>query len=119
MPRILIVEDDKALHAAYKTILTKEKYEIVSAFNGQEALDALEKTTVDLILLDITMPKMNGIEFLEKYNRLDGTKVIVFSNLDSEKDINKVYELGAHRYILKAWASPLELVKVVADTLKG
>lgn len=117
MPTILIVEDDKALHTAYRTILTKEKYNVLSAYNGQEALSVIEENKVDLILLDINMPKMNGIEFLENYKNINGTKVIVFSNLDSEKDINKVYDLGAHRYILKAWASPLELVKIVADTL--
>jgi len=117
MKKILIVEDDKALHAAYRTILEKEKYEVFGAYNGQEALDILDNKKVDLILLDISMPKMNGIEFLEKFANVSGTKVIVFSNLDSEKEINKVYELGAHRYILKAWASPLELVKVVKDTI--
>lgn len=117
MPKILIVEDDKSLHAAYKTILTKEGYEVLSAFNGQEALDLLEDQATDLILLDINMPKKNGIEFLEEFNNSKEAKIIVFSNLDSEKDIDKVYELGAHRYILKAWASPQELVKIVADTL--
>lgn len=117
MPTILIVEDDKALHAAYKTILSKEKYDVLSAYNGREALEIADNKSVDLILLDINMPKMNGIEFLENYKNSNGTKVIVFSNLDSEKEINKVYELGANRYILKAWASPLELIKIVADTL--
>ncbi len=119
MKKILIVEDDKSLHAAYRTILEKEKYEVHSAYNGEEALKELDKVTVDLILLDISMPKMNGIEFLEHFENEKDIKVIVFSNLDSEKDINRVYGLGAHRYILKAWASPLELVKVVADTLQA
>ena len=117
MPKILIVEDDKALHSAYKMILEKQKYSVLSAYNGQEALDVLADNTVDLILLDISMPKMNGIEFLEKFKNTKDVKVIVFSNLDTEKDIDRVYALGAHRYILKAWASPQELVKVVRDTL--
>ncbi len=119
MKRILVVEDDKSLHAAYRVILEKEKYKVFSAYNGEEALEELKELSVDLILLDISMPKMNGIEFLEHFENPNNVKVIVFSNLDSEKDINKVYELGAHRYILKAWASPLELVKVVKDTLKA
>lgn len=117
MPKVLIVEDDRALHNAYRTILEGEKYQVLSAYNGQEALDLLKTETPDIILLDITMPKMNGIEFLEHFDNPHDIKICVFSNLDSEKDINRVYELGAHRYILKAWASPQELVKLVKDTL--
>lgn len=117
MKKVLIVEDETTLHAAYKMILEQENYTVLSAFNGQEALDIVSNDEVDLILLDITMPKISGLEFLEKFEKNSKTKVIVFSNLDTEKDIDKAYELGAHRYILKAWASPRELVKLVNDTL--
>lgn len=115
--KILIVEDEIELHKAYKLILQAEKYEVLSAFNGQEALHLLEDSKVDLILLDIRMPTMDGKEFLQKFNNKYDAKIIVFSNLDAEKDIDEVYELGADRYILKAWASPQELVKVVKDNI--
>lgn len=120
---ILVVEDDHTLNDAFRTILTKEKYKVSSCFNGQEALDFItdkKNKSVDLILLDLLMPVMSGIEFLEKYDvKENDVPTIVFSNLDSQKDIDRVYELGADRYMLKAWASPKELVKVVQDSLKA
>lgn len=114
---VLVVEDDKALNDAYRLILEQEKYTVLSVFNGHEALEVLGSKKVDIILLDISMPKMDGIEFLEHFDNPTDIKICVFSNRDSESDINRVYELGAHRYILKAWASPRELVKLVKDTL--
>ena len=65
------------------------------------------------------MPHMNGIEFLKEVNRQHKSipKTIVFSNYDVQKDINEAFKYGATRYMLKAWASPKELVKVIEDTL--
>ena len=118
MAQILIVEDEQALHEAYKMILEKENHTVYSAFNGQEALDVLGKETPDLILLDLRMPKMNGLDFLRKFDKQSqNIKIIIFSNFDAQQEIEEAYKLGADRYILKAWASPKELVKVVNDEL--
>lgn len=118
---ILVVEDDHTLSEAFETILTKEGYQVSSALNGKEALQLLQSSKgkkVDLILLDLLMPTMSGIEFMEKFDvPKHGIPLIVFSNLDSQKDIDKVYELGATKYMLKAWASPKELAKIVRDTI--
>lgn len=123
MPRnkILIVEDEKVLNEAYQTILKKEGYDIAVAYDGEEALTVAEHFKPNLILLDLRMPKLDGIGFLEKYNATKKHKdveIIVFSNLDSQSDIDTAYDLGAKRYILKAWATPKELVNLVAETLK-
>jgi len=121
MPKhVLVVEDDHTLNSAFETILTKEGYKVTSSYNGQEALDFLadNSDSVDLILLDLLMPVMSGIEFLEHFDvKKHEVPVIVFSNLDSQKDIDRAYELGAEKYMLKAWASPKELVKIVKDTV--
>lgn len=118
---ILVVEDDHTLNEAFNTILTKEGYRVSRVNNGKEALEMLESAqaeSVDLILLDLLMPTMGGIEFMQKFDvPKHSIPVIVFSNLDSEKDIDKVYELGATKYMLKAWASPKELAKIVRDTI--
>ena len=118
MARILIVEDEKALSVAYQTILQKHGFTTSVATNGEEALDAIAKDVPDLILLDMMMPKMNGLELLR---RLNGTfpadKVIVFSNQDNQEDIDEAFKLGANRYLLKSWASPGDLVKVVNAAL--
>jgi two-component system response regulator VicR len=93
---------------------------VSSAFNGQEALDLLQEDQVDLILLDIIMPVMDGAEFLRRlHGKTKKVPVIVFSNLDSESKISEVYQLGATHYMLKAWASPKELVKIVKRSLSS
>lgn len=115
--RILIVEDDNALNDAFSTVLTKEGFTVESAFNGKEALETVKQTPPDLILLDLLMPVMDGKEFLRKFDNKQNIPVIVFSNLDTKTEINEAMQLGATRYMLKALASPSELVRLVKDTL--
>lgn len=122
MAKILIVEDELNLNEAYTLILTKEKHAVASVFNGVQALEAIKKKTPDLILLDLRMPQMDGIEFLRMLEPLKNypkMKIIIFSNYDVQTDIDEAFKLGATRYMLKAWASPKELAKVVIQTLKN
>lgn len=118
--KILIVEDDTDLNSAYKMILTSAGYDVESAHNGEEALAKIEEHGHPRIMfLDLRMPVMDGIEFLEKYDapKHEDTTVIVFSNYDAQKEVDQAYELGAHRYVLKARAAPKELIRIVEDTL--
>lgn len=120
MTRILVVEDEKVLNEAYVLVLKKEGYDVISAFDGEEALKIASKEDFDLILLDLRMPKMNGVEFLKKYKPSENhpsVKIIVFSNYDDEKEVNDAMKYGATRYILKAWSSPGELTKLVRESL--
>ncbi len=116
---ILVVEDESNLNEAYQVILANSGFDILTAFDGQEALDILADNSVDLILLDLRMPIMDGIGFLQEYNpeKSKRAKIIVFSNYDMQKEIEQAYTLGADKYILKSWASPKELIKVVNDVL--
>lgn len=117
---ILIVEDEKSLSEAYEIILKKEGYKVEAAYDGEQALEYTGKGDPDLIMLDLRMPKMSGIEFLRKYNaakKHPGVKIIVFSNLDTQDEIDEAFSLGAHKYMLKAWASPKELAQFVKNTL--
>lgn len=118
--KILIVEDERELNEAYQMILKKEGYDVRAAYDGDEALDITSQDEPDLILLDLRMPKVSGIEFLKKYNlakKHPEVKVIVFSNLDTQKEIDDAYALGADKYMLKAWASPKELARLVSEML--
>ena len=120
MTKILIVEDEKNLALAYQTILNKEGYEAQVANNGEEALEIVRTGSPELILLDMKMPKMNGLEFLRRMEKEMPTKgVIVFSNQDTQADIDEAFRLGAKRYLLKSWASPQDLVKVVEEALQS
>lgn len=117
---ILIIEDEWMIADSCRIILETEGYTVSVAGEGQQALEFLEKITPDLILLDLRMPVMDGLEFLRQVdlpNNFPDLPVIVFSNYDVQKDVDEAYSYGATRYILKAWASPKELAKVVKETL--
>lgn len=120
MAKILVVEDERTLNEAYELVLKKEGHDVQVAYNGKEALDIFKEHTPDLILLDLRMPQMDGVEFLKNLkpaeNKLD-VKIIIFSNYDDQKEIDSAFAHGATRYILKAWSSPKELAKVVEETL--
>lgn len=121
MAKVLIVEDEKTLNEAYELVLKKAGYKVSKAYNGEEALELAKKEKPALILLDLRMPKMGGIDFLKELNpatNYPDTKVIIFSNYDNQDDIDVAFKSGASKYILKAWSSPSELVKVVQETLK-
>ena len=120
MKKILIVEDEKSLALAYQTILEQNGYDAKVAHNGEEALVLIKKDSFDLILLDMNMPKMNGLEMLRELEAAKlQNRVIVFSNQDNESDIEEAFRLGAKRYLLKSWASPQDLVKVVEEGLEA
>lgn len=118
---ILVVEDETMLNEAYQVVLKSAGHRVLTAFDGQEALEVLQKHKADIILLDLRMPVLDGVGFLEAYQlkkQKNPPKVIVFSNFDMQKEIDQAYELGANKYMLKAWASPKELLKLIDNLLK-
>lgn len=115
--KLLVVEDDHALSDAFSIILNKEGYHVDNAYDGHEALERVAETEYDLILLDLLMPGMDGKEFLKAFDNTSHIPIIVFSNLDAKSDVDEALELGATRYMLKAWASPKKLVELVKETI--
>ena len=119
--RILIVEDDSFVMDIYQTKLGQAGYEIIGADNGLEALKKIEKETFDLVLLDIIMPYMDGLEVLkkiksqEKYKKLP---IILLTNLSQKEEIDKGLSLGASYYLIKSQFTPsevLEKIKIYLD----
>lgn len=116
--QVLIVEDELLLNEAYARVLTAANISLLRAYNGKEALKVLKGNQPDIILLDLRMPVMDGIEFLKQLNpkeTLPDTKIIVFSNYDDQREIDEAFSLGAMHYMLKAWATPDELVKLIRE----
>lgn len=107
MKNILIVEDDIEIHNLIKEILEKEQYKVLNAYSGTEAILLLEKENIDLILLDLMLPGLNGEEIVK---RVKGIPIIVISAKISAEDKVGVLLDGANDYITK----PFNTVELLA-----
>lgn len=122
MARILVVEDDHDLNNAYCIILRHEGHEVVEAYDGKEALEKLKNFEPDLVLLDLLMPVMGGLEFLEQWEapkKHKNVKILIFTNMENSPEVAEAYKLGANRVIVKSWTAPHNLARVVTDTLQS
>lgn len=119
--KVLIIEDDTSINEAYAMILSKAGFKVESAYDGNEGLEKITSFDPSVVLLDLRMPHLDGVGVLEKLDEKQkkNMHIIVLSNYDMQKEIDQAYKLGAERYILKAWASPLDLVQLVQNSLKS
>lgn len=117
--RILIVDDDEMVRIAVNELLRQEGYEVHSAAGGKEALEKLEDDIYDLIMLDIIMPEMDGIELCKKIRELEKYKeipIIFLTAKSLDKDRAQGIEAGANLFLSKP-LSPDMLLKTILDTL--
>ena len=98
MRKILIVEDDIDIHNLIKNVLEKERYEVISAYSGTEAILLLEKNNIDLILLDLMLPGITGEKIIKKVK--DIPIIVISAKIASEDKVN-VLSSGANDYITK------------------
>lgn len=113
--RILIVDDSPINIRHLASILKKEGYQILVATNGQEALDMIDKKSIDLILLDIMMPVMDGYEACEKIKKIESMKhipVVFLTSLNDIKAVVKAFNLGAVDFINKPFVREELLMRV-------
>ncbi len=109
MQKILVVEDNSDIHNLIKEILEKENYNIIDAYSGTEALMILEKEDVELILLDLMLPGINGEEIIKKIKNIP---IIVISAKISPEDKVNVLLNGANDYITKPFNSEELIARV-------
>lgn len=109
MKNILIVEDDIEIHNLIKEILEKEQYKVLNAYSGTEAILLLEKENIDLILLDLMLPGLNGEEIVK---RVKGIPIIVISAKISAEDKVGVLLDGANDYITKPFNTAELLARI-------
>jgi DNA-binding response OmpR family regulator len=122
MAKVLIVEDDPLISRMYQKIFTFEKFEVDVAANGEEALFKVTDFSPTLILLDVMMPKMNGLQVLETLKAADATKnipVVMLTNLSGQQDAETAIAKGAVKYIIKSEYEPKQVVEMVKDVLTG
>lgn len=120
--RILLVEDDRFLSRACEASLQQRGYEVITASDGEEGLRLAKAVPPDLILLDLLMPKMPGIEVLRALradDRLRLVPVLILSNSSREEDREQARALGVRGYFVKANLSLLELTAQVAAVLEA
>jgi len=110
--KILVVDDDKEICDILTEMLAEEGYQTFSALSGRLALDIVKKKKPELVLMDIKMPKMDGIEVLKRIKKIDKEVVVVmitgYGSLDTAKEAMR---LGAYDYVTKPF--DLDSIKVV------
>jgi len=102
MARILIVDDEPDVCNMLEKFLTIKGYEVYSAFSGEEALGLVKKERPHIVLLDIRMPEMDGIECLKRIKKIDKEVGVIMITAIKQEDVGKrAMELGAYDYITK------------------
>ncbi len=118
-PTVLYIEDYPVVQQIYIEVLTKEGFDVSVASDGKEAVELSKKQPYDVILVDLLLPQVNGIDFLKAYRKdhpadKDTALVIVLTDFDSEHSIEDVKDLDVKHYWIKVEHTP----HVVADKIK-
>ena len=117
MANILVCDDDKDIVEAIEIYLTQEGYHILKAYDGQEALDILNSETVDLLIIDVMMPRLDGIRATVKIRESNPLPIIILSAKSEDTDKILGLNIGADDYITKPF-NPLELIARVKSQLR-
>ena len=111
--RVLVVEDDETLREIYALKLEMAGFEVETAGDGVEALERVRLAAPDLIILDMMMPRLDGLQFMRRYARLRlplAAKILVASNKTLRTEIEEARQLGASEYLVKSRITPDDLV---------
>ena len=121
--RVCIVDDDPDVLMMYRMRFEQEGYDVSVAMDGETGLVLIRSIHPDIVILDIHMPKMDGVSVLSELNRdpgLAGIPVIVLSNNNSDQMCQKISDLGSARYyIVKTLTTPQKVVDIVSEVLAG
>lgn len=117
---ILIIEDELVVARMYEKLFTFGNYSAVLALGGKDGLKQAKKLKPSLILLDILMPVMNGLEVLEELKKDSSTNaipVVMLTNVGEEDIVEKAHNLGAKGYIIKSDFEPKQLLEMIKNYL--
>lgn len=117
--KLLVVDDDEYIRELYEEVLTDAGYKVDTAIDGDDGLSKITKGSYDLVLLDVMMPKRDGIEVLRSLKEAGTTaRVLLLSNLAHDPVMKEGMSLGAVAYLIKADMTPDQLVAKVKSYLK-
>lgn len=123
MRKILIAEDDFFIRDIYSEVFTLSGYEVHVAVDGADALEKLKNQTFDMVLLDIMMPKMTGIDVLRNLRTLPvptkDTPVFIITNLGQQNIIEEAFKIGMDGYIIKSQVTPQQIVNEINTYFAG
>ena len=117
MYNILVVDDDKEIVNAIEIYLSKEGYNILKAYNGEEAIHVIQNNEIHLVILDIMMPKMNGIELAKKIRENLSIPILMLSAKSEDYDKINGLNVGADDYVTKPF-NPMELIARVNSQIR-
>lgn len=121
--KVLIVEDDNIIQSIYKKKFTLEGYDVDIAQNGKEGLEKLRSGMPDLVMLDILMPVLDGLQVLSEIRQstdsaIRNVPVIMLTNISNTSKVKQAIKLGAVGYLVKSDTTPREVVNLVGDTIR-
>ena len=117
-----MVEDDELIQRMYVRVFTKAGFEVKTANDGEQGILAASEFMPDLIIMDVMMPNLNGIQALEAIKGNDSTKAIPVIMLSADDDgtlMMKAMQLGANRFLVKSAFEPNQVVGIVKSVLNG
>lgn len=119
--RVLLVEDDPTMVKMYSTKLRLEGFEVEVAYDGEEGLKKINEWLPDLVVLDLMIPKVGGMDVLEQLRSWPKTKnlpVVILSNLSQEQDIQRSHQLGVKEFLIKANFTPGQVVEKIKSFIR-
>lgn len=109
MHRILIIDDEIIIRKLFTRLLTREKYKVLTASNGKKGIEMVKKEKLDLVILDLKMPAMDGIEALKRIKEINkNIRVIIITAFGTIKSASDALNLGADDFISK----PFDIAKI-------
>lgn len=115
MKKILVVDDEKPISDIIKFNLTKEGYDVYTAYDGQEALEQVEEVNPDLVILDLMLPKIDGLEVAREVRKTHDMPIIMVTAKDSEIDKVLGLEMGADDYVTKPFSNRELVARIKAN----
>lgn len=120
--KILLVEDDQQMRSFYAEFLTNNNYLVDTAADGEEGWTKFNSGNYDLLLLDIMLPKLDGLGFLERRKadpKLTAVPTVILTNLGQDEVLKKCFSFGVKYYILKAETTPNQILPILGKALEG